>query len=42
MNRKDARKKTQRDMTKRGDRIRFLKSLRNDKKHKTFKATIKV
>lgn len=42
MSRKDVRKKTQRDMVKRGDRIRYLKSLRKDKKHKTFKATLKV
>lgn len=31
-----------RDMVKRGARIRFLKAQRKDKKHKTFKATMKV
>jgi hypothetical protein len=31
-----------RNMVKRGDRIRLLKSKRKDKKNKTFKATIKV
>lgn len=44
MNIKGRRKKTtSRNDEKRGDRIRYLQSLRDtDRKHKTFKACLKV